>query len=242
MNRRTFLANTALKAIGTALPFTLTARSRMKEDTIIINAGIPGNNTQDLLDRLDKDCLAHSPDLTILMAGTNDGLNHAKYIPADIYKENMHRLVQRISESGSKVLLMTLLPFYSPYLLTRHPAAFFATESPEERRIALNNIIKEMAGTAQTSLLDMGSLFEKIGNIGTEASCLLLNESNSPRKDGVHPTPDGYRVIALAVYDYIMYNNLPNGRIVCFGDSITWGDGSLDKASYPAYLKRLILD
>jgi lysophospholipase L1-like esterase len=240
MNRRTFLANTALKAIGTALPFTLTARSRMKEDPSIINAGIPGNNTQDLLDRLDKDCLSHMPELTILMAGTNDSLNHAKYIPADVYKENMVQLVQRISSSGSKVLLMTLLPFYSPYVLTRHPAAFFATESPEEKRTALNNIIKEVAGTAQTGLLDMGSLFEKIGNIGTEASCLLLNEANSPRKDGVHPTPDGYRVIALAVYDYIMYNHLPAGRIVCFGDSITWGDGSLDKASYPAYLKRLI--
>lgn len=212
----------------------------MKEDPFIVNAGIPGNNTQDLLDRLDKDCLSHMPELTILMAGTNDSLNHAKYIPADVYKENMVQLVQRISSSGSKVLLMTLLPFYSPYVLSRHPAAFFATESPEEKRTALNNIIKEVAGTAQAGLLDMGSLFEKIGNIGTEASCLLLNEANSPRKDGVHPTPDGYRVIALAVYDYIMYNQLPTGRIVCFGDSITWGDGSLDKASYPAYLKRLI--
>lgn len=240
MNRRTFLTGTALKAIGTALPFTLTARSRMKEDTTIINAGIPGNNTQDLLNRLDKDCLAHRPALTILMAGTNDSLNHAKYLPADVYKENMIQLLQRISNSGSKVLLMTLLPFYSPYVLSRHPAAFFATESPEEKRMALNNIIKEIAAAAQTSLLDMGSLFERIGNIGTEPGCLLLNEANSPKKDGVHPTPDGYRVIALAVYDYIMYNNLPTGRIVCFGDSITWGDGSLDKASYPAYLKRLI--
>jgi lysophospholipase L1-like esterase len=126
-------------------------------------------------------------------------------------------------------------------VLSRHPAAFFATEGPEEKRAALNNIIKEIAGTEQTGLLDMGNLFEKIGNIGTEASSLLLNEANSPRKDGVHPTPDGYRVIALAVYDYIVYNNLPAGRIVCFGDSITWGDGSLDKASYPAYLKRLLL-
>jgi lysophospholipase L1-like esterase len=240
MNRRTFLASTALKAIGTALPFTLTARSRMKETSSIINAGIAGNNTQDLLDRLDRDCLAHSPELTILMAGTNDGLNHAKYIPADIYKENMTQLVQRISDNGSKVLLMTLLPFYSPYVLTRHPAAFFATEGPDDKRAAINSIIKEIADTMQTGLLDMGGLFEKIGNIGTEASCLLLNEANSRRKDGVHPTTDGYRVMALAIYDHIIYNNLPAGRIVCFGDSITWGDGSLDNASYPAYLKRLI--
>lgn len=240
MNRRTFLANTALKAIGTALPFTLTARSRMKEDPSIINAGVPGNNTKELLERLDKDCLAHSPELTILLAGTNDSMNHAKYIPADAYRENMSLLVQRISDSGSKVLLITLLPFYSPYLLTRHPAAFFASESPEERRLVFNTIIKDTADNMQTGLLDMGGLFEKIGNVSTEATCLLLNEANSNKKDGVHPTPDGYRVMGLAVYDHIIYNKLPTGRIVCFGDSITWGDGSLDKASYPAYLKRLL--
>ena len=28
--------------------------------------------------------------------------------------------------------------------------------------------------------------------------------------------------------------------IVCFGDSITNGDGSIDKESYPAYLKKLL--
>lgn len=212
----------------------------MKEEPTIINAGIPGNNTQDLLDRLDKDCLAHNPELTILMAGTNDGLNHAKYIPAGMYKENMTQLVQRITGNGSRVLLMTLLPFYSPYVLTRHPAAFFATEGPDEKRGALNAIINEIAGAMQTSLLDLGGLFERIGDIGTDATCLLLNESNSRKKDGVHPTPDGYRVMALAIYDHIKFNNLPTGRIVCFGDSITWGDGSLDRASYPAYLKRLI--
>jgi lysophospholipase L1-like esterase len=211
-----------------------------REHALIVNAGIPGNNTEDLLNRLEKDCLRHSPELTILMAGTNDSLNHAKYIPAERYRDNLARLAQQIAGSGSKLLLLTLLPFYTPYVLTRHPASFFAEESADERRSHYNNIIREIAGQAGASLLDTGALFERIGDIGTSTSCLLMNEANSPRKDGVHPTRDGYRVMALAIYDCIRANQLPARRIVCFGDSITWGDGSLDKGSYPAYLKRLI--
>ncbi len=53
-------------------------------------------------------------------------------------------------------------------------------------------------------------------------------------------TPNGYRFLALAVSQFITFNNLPVNRIVCFGDSITRGDGSTDKESYPAYLKKLI--
>ena len=213
---------------------------REREDTLLINAGIPGNNTQDLINRLEKDCLRHSPGLTILLAGTNDGLNHAKYIPANIYRENLTRLVQDIAGSGSQVLLLTLLPFYTPYVLTRHPPSFFAEESAAERRIHYNNIIREIAAQTGAGFVDNGGVLERIGDIGTGPTSLLLNEANSPRKDGVHPTRDGYRVMALAIYDHIRYNQLPTGRIVCFGDSITWGDGSLDNGSYPAYLKRLI--
>jgi lysophospholipase L1-like esterase len=37
-----------------------------------------------------------------------------------------------------------------------------------------------------------------------------------------------------------MYNHLPQTRIVCFGDSITKGDGSNDGESYPGYLNKLL--
>ncbi len=46
--------------------------------------------------------------------------------------------------------------------------------------------------------------------------------------------------MGIVVYEYIMNKNLPHKRIVCFGDSITHGDGSIDKESYPAYLKKLL--
>jgi hypothetical protein len=37
-----------------------------------------------------------------------------------------------------------------------------------------------------------------------------------------------------------MDHRLPKTGIVCFGDSITKGDGTMDRDSYPAYLKKLL--
>jgi len=44
----------------------------------VINSGIKGNTTTDILGRLKKDVLDKKPDLVILMVGTNDMLNSKK--------------------------------------------------------------------------------------------------------------------------------------------------------------------
>jgi lysophospholipase L1-like esterase len=64
--------------------------------------------------------------------------------------------------------------------------------------------------------------------------------ANSNKRDGIHPTPNGYRFMALTVYDYIINHKLPCAGIVCFGDSITKGDGTITRESYPAYLRQLL--
>lgn len=208
-------------------------------DPIVINAGVGGNNTADLLKRIDKDCLSHKPELTVLMAGTND-MNSRKYIPLEQYRKNMAILIEKIQASNSKVLLMTILPFYEPYLLTRHDPAHYGTDGPAKRRAAVNETIINLALQYKTELLNLGELFEKVGKVGLDKDSLIQNEANSQKTDGIHPTPNGYRFIGMAVYEHIRLQKLPQGRIVCFGDSITAGDGSINKESYPGYLNKLL--
>ncbi|WP_018630973.1 SGNH/GDSL hydrolase family protein [Niabella aurantiaca] len=50
----------------------------------------------------------------------------------------------------------------------------------------------------------------------------------------------GNNTMALSVFDCIRCNGLPTEQIVCFGDSITRGDGSNDRESYPGYLNKLL--
>lgn len=235
MHRRTFLYTTALGALAGLPGFSYTGA----QDYSVINAGIGGNNTIDLLKRIDKDCLAHSPALTVLMIGTND-MNSMKYVPLAQFRSNLSTLIEKIQAKNSRVLLMTICPFIEPLLLTRHKRAHYGEEGPSGRRLAVNAAIRELAAQHNTSLLDLGALFDKAGKVGMGKDSLIQNVENSGRTDGVHPTVEGYRFIGLAVYDFIVYNQLPRQRIVCFGDSITRGDGGVEKNSYPAVLKRLL--
>lgn len=204
-----------------------------------INAGIGGNNTVDLLNRIEKDCLSRSPRLTILMAGTND-MNSVKHVPLLSYEKNISEMARRIKAAGSRLIMMTILPAYEPYLLTRHPAAFYEPEGITGRRRQVNDTIRKVASRHGAVLLDMEQRFIAVGKIGTGMESLIQNEQNARKTDGIHPTANGYRFMALAVYDCILYNQLPTNSIVCFGDSITRGDGSHDKDSYPGYLNQLL--
>ena len=105
----------------------------------------------------------------------------------------------------------------------------------------MNAAIGEIAAEKKVDLLDIHHVFAAIGAVGTGKSSYIRNTANSGMTDGIHPTPDGYRAIALAVYRYMVDHDLPRHRVVCFGDSITKGDGSMDRNSYPAYLKKLLM-
>lgn len=249
MERRTFL-QAGLLATSFSLPGKYLSASPFPQHTspsagndeppMVINAGIGGNNTVDLLARIEKDCLSHHLDLTVLMAGTND-MNSMKHVPLKDYEKNMRDMVKMISSTGSKVLLMTILPAYEPYLYTRHPKTFYDPEGYVARRKAVNEVIAKIAADTHHTLLDMGHVFERAGNIGKDKDSLIQNELNSGKTDGVHPTPEGYRLMGVVVYDCIIQQKLPQKKIVCFGDSITHGDGGTEGHSYPAYLKKLLV-
>lgn len=174
----------------------------------VINAGKGGNNTVDLLERIDKDCLIHRPQLTVLMVGTND-MNSRKFVPLNQYQINLQRIIDKIRTVKSKIVLMNILPVYEPYLFTRHDPSFYKPEGHSERLAQMNACIKFIADRNQLVFLDLHHIFKNIGNIGLDKDSLIKNQVNSNVADGVHPTAQGYRIIALAVYDVISANHLP---------------------------------
>ncbi|MEZ0608891.1 GDSL-type esterase/lipase family protein [Fibrella sp. WM1] len=236
MKRRTFLQTTLALApygAGAVGPFT----HQPTDNAVVFNAGVGGNNTVDLLARIDADCLAQHPELTILMIGTND-VNSRKHVPIGAYGQNLRQLCTKLKAARSEVVLMTILPVYEPYLMTRHDPNFYKPEGHPARTKQLNQLIRDTATSFGLPCLDMHRVFATVGNIGLDRSSLLKNEANSGKTDGVHPTPDGYRLMAVTVYTFLTQRQLLRNRIVCFGDSITKGDA--DDQTYPAYLQRLI--
>ncbi len=238
MKRRLFL-QTTLAATSLTLTEKRAVADTSEEKTFIINSGIGGNNTVDLLGRIQTDCLAHKPDLTILMIGTND-MNSRKHVLLPEYEKNLRKIIEMILAVKSEILIMSILPVYEPYLYTRHPKEFYGDEGHKGRMDMVNARIKAVAEAYKLHFLDMHHIFAAVGNIGEESSSLIQNMANSNKSDGVHPTKDGYRTMAVAIYEKLKSLEMPCRRLVCFGDSITNGGGGLDGTSYPAFLKKLL--
>ncbi|NIA22193.1 MAG: hypothetical protein GWP05_09590 [Anaerolineaceae bacterium] len=87
-----------------------TVVSPADKQIVIVKAGLGGNNSSQGLARIDKDVLAHKPDLVIILFGANDengphgGPNK---VPPKKYGRNLSAMIDRIRASGGEVILMT---------------------------------------------------------------------------------------------------------------------------------------
>ena len=75
----------------------------------VINAGVPGDTTASALERLERDVLAHSPDIVLITLGGNDLKNG---IDAETAFENLKMIVNLIQSQGARVVIGGLsIPF-----------------------------------------------------------------------------------------------------------------------------------
>lgn len=221
------------------------ARPAPGADTIIVfNAGVNGNNTADLLSRIDKDVLQRAPQLVVLMVGTNDMLNQRNMLSLAAYEKNYRQLIAKLREKAALVV-MTLPPVYSPYIILRKPEMKFSSNGPQERVDSANAVIRRLAAESKCTLIDLGKVLEGCGGSHPGRDALFQNEANSGTPDGVHPTAEGYRVIATAVHQTISILYPHVKKVVCFGDSITYGyktegEGTVTGQPYPAVLNKML--
>jgi lysophospholipase L1-like esterase len=156
----------------------------------IINAGVPGNTTADMLLRLHKDVTPYRPQLTIVMAGLNDSAwvdagptaRTAPRIPLETYRQNLVELVRRIRGAGSRVLLVTPNPLHKKYIYSDF--GYYKTHDVNE---PVDQYRKGMIQVARELDCPVADLFSAWRN-RTDLDTLLL--------DGIHPTAAGHRAIA----------------------------------------------
>ncbi|MEQ9220055.1 MAG: GDSL-type esterase/lipase family protein [Cyclobacteriaceae bacterium] len=206
----------------------------------VINAGVGGNTTIDLLERIDTDVLREKPDLVILMVGTNDMLNSKKMITYDEYRQNLERIMVALKQNGLAVLMMSSPPVDSAYLFQRHDRNLF-TEAPNEKISTIGKIAEALASQHDAYFLDLYSCFVELGLPKYNHDLFIKNPKNSGKADGVHPTALGYHFIATNIFEFLKGKQLLDTykKIVCFGDSITYGGGS--DQSYPEFLAKQLI-
>jgi lysophospholipase L1-like esterase len=197
--------------------FLLASCKKDKLSIVVHNAGISGNTSAQLVDRVDADVLGISPRLVIILIGTNDV---SLRVPYAQYKANVTTLITKIQEKGSKVLLLSPPPRGITEITTPQ---YFLNNRNDSINVILNTLSKQF----NCHYLDVNSAFKAQGTPNKTANSLILNEANRPDKpDGIHLTHEGAVYIAKLVYKYLNDNGLKiPGDIVCFGDSLTRGSG-----------------
>ncbi|MEJ5964025.1 SGNH/GDSL hydrolase family protein [Pedobacter immunditicola] len=212
----------------------------------VLNKGIAGNNTQNLLARIDKDVISEKPDLVILMAGTNDMVNSRKMIAYDQLEQNYRQIMEKLRANHITIVLMSPPPVDTGYLFLRHDPKSYS-EDPNAKIDSLNKLIKKLSEVNNSHFIDLHAVFKAAGSPNRTVSSLTVNEANMGLADGIHPTKEGYELIANTIYTYLQKNRLlrKNRKIICFGDSMTYGSfmknaGTVEGETYPAALKELL--
>lgn len=189
----------------------------------VINLGVPGNTAGDLLARI-KDVTNLKPDLVIIMIGTNDAGSSSKIYRA--FRTNLDRIINNIQEANAKVILLTPPPSL--------PSSKFYSNSEK-----LDLICSTISAVSKDKSCEMVDIHGYINSVLKQADSVSIYNP-----DGIHPNKMGYSDISNFLLSYFQQHPLNGGlKIVCFGDSITYGyevdgQGTSSGDTYPADLLR----
>lgn len=220
----------------------LSTEEKNSSSIVVFNKGIPGNNSEQGLQRFQKDVLDCKPNHLVLYFGINDALNTKKILPVDQFVENMQSMINLALTNGVQtVVLVTPNLVIDKYIAMRHP------NHPGNFQECLNDYdtaIRKLATKNNLLLADLRKLCENHVPVDSITS-LVRNETNSNSIDGTHLTKKGYEQLAQTISSLLYDRVKPGEKIVCLGDSITFGvrmngAGTATGETYPAVMATLL--
>ena len=161
--------------LGKGYPFY--AAQYIKEDNPdidfeFINLGISGNQTIDLVNRLQSDFIDIQPDIVSILIGINDTWHRAdnrKWLGNDVFEANYRKVLTEIKEkTNAKILIL------EPFLLHDPDKEYF--------RVDLNpkiDIIRKLAKEFADFYIPLDGLFA--------SASLSVDDDWHWSQDGVHP-------------------------------------------------------
>lgn len=143
-----------------------------------VGRGIGGQTTPQMLVRFRQDVIALDPAVVVILAGTNDIAGNTGPATDEMIQDNLASMAELAKAHGIRVVLSSILPVYDyPW----RPGL-----NPGPRIVAINKWLREYAEANDMVYLDYHSAMadERLGLPAELAG------------DGVHPTEQGYLVMA----------------------------------------------
>lgn len=161
----------------------------------VINAGIGGINAKKSVLRLEKQVLAHSPDLVIVCFGLNDVNN-----PLEEYLQALETIFEKCLESGADVIFMTpnMLNTYVADDVSQEYRAYARKTADYQNSgrmdMYMNSAVR-LAREMGVSVCDCYSVWKKLSET-QDTTALLANKIN-------HPTREMHQLFANMLFDVI---------------------------------------
>ncbi len=153
----------------------------------IISAGISGDNSSGGLKRVQRDVVAHTPDLTVVCFGLNDCSKGEAGL--ELFKDNLRKIYMAIKNCGSEVICMTP-NMMNTYVSGRIEQAEFLETADTTRKYQTDGYLKmyceaakQVAEECGVKICDVYSKWERMYDNGVDTTELLANYINHPKKE-----------------------------------------------------------
>ena len=160
-----------------------TLQSRFAEYYWVYNLGIPGDTSDDLLERYRVECEAREPNSIIFAIGSNDSSCMVgaieNRVPIERYRTNMLKLLRDTKKRADRVVCVGLTPVDEKHTTPFDGVCTFSNEQVKLYDTELKNVCIE----ENILMVDVWSLFNPVNDLS----------------DGLHPNDRGHKKIHDAV-------------------------------------------
>jgi lysophospholipase L1-like esterase len=152
----------------------------------VYNSGIAGDNTRNLLSRIESECAARSPDIIIIGIGSNDSANEDNEIsvPLEEFGDNLQSIITSAKEFCDHVVFLSLGPVNESQT---SPVEWDSSLSYSNKRIKeYGAALAEVCKSNNVPIIDITD---------------VLKDSELP--DGLHFSPAGHEAIFQKVKTFL---------------------------------------
>ena len=155
------------------------------ENSSLINRGISGQTTAQMLIRFRQDVIDLEPDAVVILAGTNDIAQNGGPVSLEFIRDNIFSMCELAAANEIEVVLCAIVPAgdypWRPGL------------EPAEKIVRINNWLEEYA--------------RKKGHLFVDYHKAMATSDNAIIEDyaydGVHPNAKGYKVMLKALKEQL---------------------------------------